>query len=382
MSRSFISLMAVDAGFDGDRLLAVQFTIDSRRHTPQTSMAAGGAATSPPAGAPYLAYYSDVIERVRRLPGVVSAAAVKDPPFRGNGERNQFRIPDKPLAADEDPPIAATIHVSDGYFATIGARVRSREFAPTDRAGAPLVVMVNEALVRRHFPGESVEDAVGKRLLLGGGVPAEIIGVVADIRQVAVAEPAQPTMYLHNLQNSRVKTTIVARTAGDPLAMADDIRRTIWSIDPDQAITAVFTFEEAMSRAMARPRLLMVLLGAFGLLGLALGAIGLYGTLAAVVGERRKEIGVRLALGAEPRQVLAMVVKSGLGLAVVGVAIGLAGAMGLSRFLEAVLYGVTPADPATFAGTAAIFVATAAAASWFPARRAARVDPVETLRAE
>jgi len=377
MSRSFVALMTVDAGFDGDRLLAVQFTIDPARHAGPAPDAA-----APPTGRPYLRYYADVIDRVRQLPGVVSAAAVKDPPFRGNGERNQFRIPGRVLGADEDAPSAPTIHVSDGYFATIGARVMGREFAPTDRAGTPIVVMVNEAFVRRHFPTEPLNGAVGQQLLLGGGVPAEIVGVVGDIRQVAVAQPALPTMYLHNLQNSRVKTTIVARTAGEPLAMAEAIRRAIWSLDPEQAITAVFTFDEAMSRAMARPRLLTVLLGAFGLLGLALGAIGLYGTLAALVGERRKEIGVRLALGAEPRQVLAMVIRSGLALALVGVAIGLAGALGLSRFLEAVLYGVTPADPATFAATAALFVVTAAAASWIPARRAARVDPVETLRAE
>jgi predicted permease len=376
MSRSFVALMTVDAGFDGDRLLAVQFTIDPARHAGPAPDAA------PPTGRPYLRYYSDVIDRVRQLPGVVSAAAVKDPPFRGNGERNQFRVAGRVPGADEEAPSAPTIHVSDGYFATIGARVRGREFAPTDRAGAPLVVLVNEAFVRSHLPNASMDDAVGQQLLLGGGVPAEIVGVVGDIRQVAVAQPALPTMYLHNLQNSRVKTTIVARTAGEPLAMAEAIRRAIWSLDPDQAITAVFTFDEAMSRAMARPRLLTVLLGAFGLLGLALGAIGLYGTLAAVVGERRKEIGVRLALGAEPRQVLAMVIRSGLALALVGVVIGLAGALGLSRFLEAVLYGVTPADPATFAAMAAIFVVTAAAASWIPARRAARVDPVETLRAE
>jgi predicted permease len=380
MSRSFLALLAVDAGFRADHLLAVQFTIDPQRHAPPAPPASGGGNPAPPAaGSPYLAYYSEVIERVRRLPGVVSAAAVKDPPLRGNGERNGFRIPGRPVPAGQDPPSATVIHVSDGYFSTIGAHVDGREYAATDRAGAPFVVVVNEAFARQYFPGER---PVGKRLEFGSNISAEIIGVVDDIRQAALAEPAQPTVYLHNLQNSRVKTTIVARTVGDPLGMAEAIRQTIWSIDPDQAITAVFTFDEAVSRAMARPRLLTVLLGAFGILGLGLGAIGLYGTLAALVGERRREIGVRLALGAEPRQVLTMVIRGGLGLAAVGVVIGLAGAAGLSQFLTSVLYGVTPADPVTFAATAGIFVLTAAAASWLPARRAARLDPVETLRAE
>lgn len=373
MTRSFLALLAVDAGFRPDNLIAVQFTIDTARHTPPLPPGA-----PPRVGAAYTHYYSQVIEKVRTLPGVVSAAAVKDPPFRGNGERNSVRIPGRVVPAGQDPPTATAIHVSDGYFKTIGARIEGREYTPADRAGAPLVIVVNEAFARANFPGES---AVGKRLQFGQST-VEIIGVVNDIRQVAMAEPARPTMYLHNLQNSRSKTTIVARTAADPLGMAESIRQAIWSIDPQQAITAVFTFDEAVSRAMARPRLLTVLLGAFGLLGLGLGAIGLYGALAAVVGERRREIGVRLALGAAPRQVLSMIIRGGLGLAAVGGVIGLAGAYGLTRYLESILYGVTPADPATFVLTALVFALTGAAASWIPARRAARLDPVETLRGD
>jgi predicted permease len=373
MARSFLALIAVDAGFSADRLLAVQFTIDADRH-----------ATPVPPGAPaplvsgYVQYYSEVLEKVRTLPGIVSAAAVKDPPFRGNGERNGFNIAGRVVPAGQDGPSATAIHVSDGYFKTIGARIEGREYTPADRAGAPFVIVVNKAFEQRFFPGES---ALGKRLQFGRGQP-EIIGVVNDIRQVAMAEPAQPTMYIHNLQNARVKMTVVVRTAGEPMSMAESVRQAIWSIDPQQAITAVFTFDEAVSRAMARPRLLTVLLGAFGLLGLGLGAIGLYGALAAVVGERRREIGVRLALGAEPRQVVTMVIRGGLWLAGVGVAIGLAGAFGLSRFLSAILYDVTPVDPMTFALTPIIFVAVGAVASWLPARRAAKLDPVETLRGE
>jgi predicted permease len=374
MGRSFLALLAVDPGFQADRLLAVQFTINSERH--QDSIPPGPAALG--SGSRYLPYYSQVIEKVRGLPGVVSAAAVKDPPFRGNGERVGFRLPDHVVPPGQSGPMATAIHVSDGYFRTIGARIDGREFTPADRAGAPLVLVVNQAFARRFFPGES---AVGKRIL-AGRTPVEIIGVVHDIRQVAMAEPAQPTMYLHNLQNSRVKTTIVARTAGEPLAMAESVRQAIWSLDPDQAITSVFTFDEAVGRALARPRLLTVLLGAFGVLGLALGAVGLYGVLASLVGEQQREIGVRLALGAQPRQVQAMVIRGGLRLATVGIALGLVGAWGLTRFLDAVLYGVGPADPVTFASTVAVLIVTAIAASWLPARRAARLDPVETLRAD
>jgi putative ABC transport system permease protein len=308
---------------------------------------------------------------------VVSAAAVKDPPFRGNGERNGFSIPDQPVPPGQDPPSAVSIHVSDGYFATIGARiVDGREFTPQDRPGAPLAIVVNEAFARRYFPGQR---AVGQKIL-AGRTPIEIVGVVNDIRQVAVAEPARPTMYLHNLQNGRIKTTIVARTQGDPLAMAAAIRDTVWSLDPAQPITAMFTFDDAVSRALARPRLLSILLASFGAIGLALGAIGLYGMLAFLVQQRRREIGVRLSLGARPSDVRSMFVRRGFVLTIAGLAIGLGAAALLSRYLVTVLYGVGPMDPATFGGVVLMLLLTAAAASWLPARRAARVDPVETLR--
>jgi predicted permease len=375
MSRSFLALVETDAGFRPDHLIAVQFTIDANRH----------GAPNPPAvtpaspRSPYTTYYTQVIERVRSLPGVVSAAAVKDAPFRGNGERNGFNLPGHPVPPGEDPPSATAIHISDGYFKTIGARmVDGREFTPEDRLGTRPVVIVNEAFARQYFPGER---AVGKTLV-AGAESIEVIGVVNDIRQVAMSEPARATMYWDNLQNARVKTTIVARTAGDPLAMTAAIRQAIWSIDPDQPITSVFTFDDAVSNALARPRLLTVLLGAFGFVGLALGAIGIYGMLVALVNERRREIGVRLALGAQRGEILRMVVGRGLVLALLGVVAGLAAAFALSRLLVAVLYGVRPADPLTFAGMALVLVLTAALASWLPARRAAALDPVETLRAD
>jgi putative ABC transport system permease protein len=375
MGRSFLALVNVDAGFQPDHLLAVQFTISTDRHdTPDGGPPARGTV------APYALFYEQVINTVRALPGVVSAAAVKDAPFRGHGELNSFAVPGRPVPAGEEPPLAPVIHVSDGYFSTIGARiVDGREFTPRDRAGAPAVVVVNEAFARQVFPGER---AVGKTLLLGGRLPAEIVGVVNDIRQLAMATPARPTMYYDNLQNSRVKTTVVVRTAGDPLSMVNTVRDAIWSLDPAQPITEVFTFDAAVSRALARPRLLTVLLGAFGLAGLLLGAIGIYGVLSALVGERRREIGVRLALGARPDQVLRMIVQRGLGLSVVGAAIGLAGALALGRFLTSVLYGVQPTDPATLAGTAAVLLGAAGLASWWPARRAARLDPLDSLRGE
>jgi predicted permease len=372
MARSFAALMNVDPGFRGDGLLAVQFTIDGDRHSGGDP---GARPQGPGSGAAFTAYYEDVLEAVRQLPGVVSAAAVKDAPLRGAGERWGFRIPGQPVPAGQDRPSAMAMHVSDGYFATLGARVKGREFTPRDRPGAPFVFVVNEAFARQHFPGAEV---VGRQLDVG--VPVEIVGVAGDIRQLAMTEEAQPTIYVHNLQNARVKTTLVVRAAGDPAALAGSVREAIWSIDPQQAITEVFTFDESVSLALSRPRLIAVLLGAFGVIGLALGALGVYGVVSALVGERRREIGVRLALGARPADVLSMVVRGGLVVAGIGAAIGLAGAVALSRSLSSVLFDVEPVDAATYAGMAVLLLLTASLASYLPARRAARVDPVETLR--
>jgi predicted permease len=377
MARSFAALMSVDPGFRADHLVAVQFTIDPTRYPSQP---AAPNTTAAPTVAPYALFAERVIDAVRALPGVASASAVKDPPFRGTGERVAFNIPGHVVPAGQDPPSAMTIHVYEGYFRTIGARIAAgREFTRQDRVGAPFVVMVNEAFGRRYFPGQAV---AGQHLLVGRGTRVEIIGVVNDIRQVAMAEPAEPAVYFHNVQNSRIKTTIVARTHGEPLAMADTIRRTIWSLDPRQAITTTFTFDDAVGRALARPRLVTVLMGAFGAIGLGLGALGLYGVLAFFVQQRRREIGVRLALGARPGQVRAMFVRRGLILTGVGLAIGLSGALLLTGSVSAVLYGVEPADPVTFATVGMLLLVTAALASWLPASRAARIDPVETLRVD
>jgi ABC-type antimicrobial peptide transport system permease subunit len=173
---------------------------------------------------------------------------------------------------------------------------------------------------------------------------------------------------------------LMVRTQGDPLAMTRALREAVWSVDRLQPIASVFTFDEALSRSLARPRLLTVLLGIFGVLGLVLGAVGLYGVLAHLVTQRQRELGVRLALGARPRELLRLIVRRGLLLAAIGTVLGAAGAIGLGRFLAGVLYGVTPGDPLTLLGVATVLMVVAAVASWVPARRASRVDPAVTLR--
>ncbi|MFI5233958.1 MAG: ABC transporter permease, partial [Gemmatimonadales bacterium] len=368
MTRSFVQLMKVDPGFRPDHLIAVNFTISTTRR---------------PTG--WQRYYHDVIEKVRTVPGVIAAGATKDAPFRGNGERDEFIPPGYVAKAGEDPPTARMMHVSDGYFHAIGARiVGGREYAPTDRAGGPNVILVNEAFARHWFPGES---AVGKSIGMpstadGKSAPAEIIGVIGDIRQSSMDEPARETIYEDNMINGRVKVALVARTSGEPMTMARKLREAIWSVDREQPITSIETFDDVVSSSMARPRLLTVLLGAFGVLGLTLGALGVYGVLAYLVNERRREIGVRIALGAPASSVLRMFIGRGLALTAAGLVIGLGGALMLTRLMNGVLYGVKATDPLTFAAVGSILLGVAALASWLPARRAARVDPVEALRSD
>jgi putative ABC transport system permease protein len=362
MTRSFVELLHVDPGFRPDHLLAANFTINTARH-----------------GDGYALYYQQVLDKVRTVPGVLAAGAVKDAPFRGTGERWGFRTPGMVVPAGEEGPSATVLHVSDGYFSTIGARIVSgREFTAQDRADAQHVVLVNEALAKRYYPGE---DAAGRTILLDSD-PIPIVGVVGDIRQSAMEEPGTPTIYVDNVQNMRVKVTLVVRTAGDPLVMAQTLREAIWSVDPDQTITSMFTYDDLVSEAVARPRLLTVLLAAFGILGLALGALGIYGVLSYLVSRRQREIGVRIALGARAGEVERMVVGRGLVLGGVGVALGLMGAFALTRYIQGVLFGVAATDPATFAGTVVVLLGAATLASWLPARRAAGVDPVAALRVD
>ena len=362
MTRSFMQLMKVDPGFRPDHLLAVNFTISTTRRPKNWQQ-----------------YYHDVIEKARTVPGVISAGATKDAPLRGNGERDNFTPPGYVAKTGEDPPSTRIMHISDAYFQTIGARmVAGREFAPTDRADGPPVILVNEAFAKHWFPGE---NPVGKSV---GIYPAsaQIIGVVADIRQNALDEPARETIYEDNMINGRVKVALIARTAGEPIAMARKLREAVWSVDKEQPITSIETFDDVVSASMARPRLLTVLLGSFGVLGLILGALGIYGVLAYLVNERQREIGVRIALGAPASSVLWMFVGRGLALTATGLVIGLAGAVVLTRFIAGVLFGVKPTDPLTFVGVAAVLIGVAALASWLPARRAARLDPVVALRSD
>lgn len=361
MVRTFRSLQQVDLGLDPDRLLTVRFMLSDERH-----------------GERYGEVYAEMLQRVRALPGVVAAGATSDNPLREDGELASFRTPGMVVPAGEDPPTARSARVSDGLFRAMGARlIQGREFEPTDRRDAPFVVVVNSAFASRWFPGENV---VGKRLIFGDTTSARIIGLIGDMRQREVGSDPPPMIYFHQQQNSRVRVTLMVRTAGAPTSSAPLVRAVIREVDPLQAITEVVTMAAVVREALVRPRMLTTLLGAYGLVALMLGALGLYGVLTYLVQQRRKELGIRMALGASRRDVVRMVVRHGVRLATWGVVIGSVLAVAGSRVLTGLLYGIAATDVATYVAVAGSLLVTATVASWIPARRAARVDVLGALR--
>jgi predicted permease len=361
-TKSFARLSSVDPGFNPSNALVVTISIPER----YTTQEARGD------------YYYRVLNAIRAVPGVVAAGSIRDLPLRGNGEGNRITVPGMGVTPGAEP-IAQRHHVSTDYFKAMGVPVLAgRTFEMTDRADAPPVFVVNEELARRFWPGES---AVGKTLRIGT-TDIPVIGVVGNVRQRGLTEPYDPAIYIHFLQNSRSRMSVVVRTNGEPLRYADPVRKAIWAQDAYQTITSLTTLESVLGVAVTRPRLLAWLLALFGVIGLTLGAVGIFGVLAYAVTQRRQEIGVRVALGAPPRSVLGLVVGQGMLLTGIGLVTGIIVAAVLTRSMQSVLFDIRPSDPITFVQVAVVLLLAALVASWLPARRALKIDPVSALRAD
>ncbi len=361
--RSVASLLSVDPGFRPEGAVVVSFSVPGAHK-----------------GEKLPQYLGEVLARVRAVPGVRVAATTKHLPLENVGEPQPVSIVGQPLANPADAPRAHFLQVSTDYFRAMEIPLlQGRAFADTDSREAPFVLVVNQAFARRHFPGE---DAVGK-VLRYGDREAPIVGVVGDVHQRGLSEPAEPMGYVHVFQNTRSHVDLIVRgQGGASLGLATAVRQAIWSVNPQQTITRITTLEEVVGEAVARPKLIAALLGLFALLALVLGAVGIYGILAYTVSQRQREIGVRLALGARPPEVLRMVLRSGMTLAGLGVALGVAGALVLARVMASILYGVAPHDPLTFGAVVVVLLGVALVACLVPARRAMRVDPAITLRGE
>ena len=353
-ARSFARLLEVDPGFDPRNVLAVKLNIVNN------------------------AQYDALFASIAAVPGVRAVGAAKNLPLRGTGEAWPGVVIPGGAGDRADRDIRVPIlHVSADYFKAMGIPLRAgRAFTSADRVGATPVFVVSETFARRYWPNES---AVGKTVRVGT-TPFEVIGVAGDVRQERLTDEPEPLAYIHYLQNRRSGLSFAVRTEGEPLLVANAVRQAIWSVNPDQTITSVEPMTGIVGGTIARPRLLAMLLLLFGVMGLSLGALGIYGVLAYAVTQRRHEIGVRVALGATPRSVLGLVVGQGMGLALIGIVVGIAGAFLLTRVMAAVLYGVGTTDAVTFATVVLVLLVTAFIASWLPARRAVRIDPVEALR--
>jgi putative ABC transport system permease protein len=364
--RSFSRLAAVDPGFDARHVLSMRLVEEGRFRANNAGM---------------IAFNLRMLERVRAVPGVEAAGTSHFIPLGRMIPGTWFWRLDHPPPHHGEEPVTDVLCVLPGYFAAMNIPLeRGRVFTEADRAGAPYRVVINQTLARDFFPSE---DPIGKSLHVDWTQPAyEIIGVVGDVHQHSMGDVPKDEVFLPMLQNPTGPVYLVARTHGDPKLLASAIQAQIHSLDRDLPISYVKTMDEYVSGATAAPRFNTILLGGFAALALLLAAVGIFGVISYSVAQRTQEIGIRRALGANTSSVMQLVLAQALGLTAAGVAVGVGGAYALTRLMSTLLYGVTPTDVPTFAAVAATLSAVALLASYLPARKAAKVDPMVALRYE
>ena len=369
---SFTLLQDVAPGFDSSRLLTFRLSLPESRYT---TFQKGQS------------FFDEFFAGLRRSPGVRGVAAINALPFSGLGGSRSFHIEGREEKRPEDQTEEQLRIVTDGYFAAMGIPiVAGREFTDRDALNQPRVAVVNDAMAKKHWPHES---PIGKRVSFSTDEPHwyEIVGVAGNIKHRALEAADRPELYVPYRQPLFAGWTVrpmyvIARTSADPASTVAIARHEIARVDRDQPISDVRTMDERIGRSLSSRRFSMVLLALFAGLALTLAAVGIYGVVAYAVTERTHEIGVRVALGAQRRDVMAMVVGQGMTMTLVGTAIGVAASAALARLMSSLLFGVSAVDPATFVAIPLLLVAVALAACYVPARRAMRVDPLQALRSE
>lgn len=367
--RSFVRVMAIDPGLRTANILTMSLSLPDVKYDTALKRAD---------------FFKSLTARLEALPGVRSAGAVMFLPLRVSILSfrigvNRFQIQGRPAVPDDQQPVADYRPVTVAYFNTMGISLRQgRLFDDRDDSTAKRVVIVNETMVRRHFRGE---NPLGRQILIGGP-PREIVGVIADAKLYGLNDAVEPAIYVPHLQQPNGSMGLVVRTAGDPAAMASAVRREILKLDPEQPISNVRTMEKVLADSLMLRRVSMLMLTVFAVLALALATVGIYGLTAYSVSRRTHEIGLRVALGADHARILRLVLGRGLATALIGAAIGLVAAFRLTQALNSMLYGVTATDPIVFAGVPLLLIAVSALASYIPARRAMRIDPLMALRYE
>lgn len=365
---SFVKIQSVDPGFDSSDLLTMRLTLPWNQYQ----------------GDAIFGFFDELTRRVEEIPGVRSAAAASQLPA-GLFIQRQFTLPGRQAESGERLPTAWVTMADDGYLETLGIPLlRGRSFDEDDVAGQPMVAVVNEVLARRYF-GDS--DPVGQRIEVGAadepGPRVEIVGVAGAVRNLGVQQEPAPEAFVSLRQTSGQfnQLFLVIRTDVEPHAVVDPVREAVWTMDPDQPVYAIRTMEEKLGAGVAPQRFAMQALLAFAAVALLLAAVGIYGVVSHAVSDRTREIGVRMALGAAAGTVSRLMVRQTLLPVAIGVALGLALALALGQGISSLLYEVGGTDPATLVTVAALLVGIATLASWIPARRASRIDPVEALRA-
>jgi putative ABC transport system permease protein len=370
---SFLRLRHVDPGFRTDNLLTMSVVLPQQKYPDQARRSA---------------FYADMIRRVEALPGVRSAGVTNWIPLVRQGDSIGVTIEGQPapVPGQGKMPVLMTRVVSPHYFSTMGIQLlQGRVFEEgRDRVDSPCVVVIGEAVARKYWPNE---NPLTKRIVPGRPQTPEdwcqVVGVVKDVRQTDLSAEPKPQMYVpYEQAGFFAPRHLVVKTEGDPLALAGSVRKTVWEVDRDQPVSNVSTMEGVLSESIARQRFSTLLLGVFAGVALVLAAVGIYGVMSYSMAQRTREIGIRMALGAQKWDVLKLAVGQGLRLVAVGVAVGLAGALALTRVMTSLLYGVSATDPATLVIISLVLVAVALLASYIPARRAAKVDPLIALRYE
>jgi putative ABC transport system permease protein len=369
--KSFLRLRNQPPGFEPDKLLTLRMELLRSKYTTPEQRTA---------------FYDAVLARVKELPAVEAAGVVTWLPLTFKGGNLIFTIEGRPAPVDSEVPAALGRVVSPDYFRAMRIPLLAgRAFDGRDTQRSAEVVIINQAMAERFWPGE---DVIGKRIRRGGNDSTlpwiSIAGVVGNVKQIELEREPDPEMYLPYTQYTGfyLPRDLVVRTASDPLSLVAAVRNAVWSVDKDQPVFNVQTMEQILSESVSRARFNTLLIGIFGAVALVLAAVGIYGVMSYSVTQRAHEIGIRMALGATSKDVLKLVVGQGFKLVSIGVAIGLASAFILTRLMESLLYGVSATDLPTFAAITAVLVSVAILASYIPARRATKVDPMAALRHE